>query len=161
MGIAPDRALVIDEAAGAFLALLLTGKGLSMPALIGIIMLTGIAAKNSILLVDYAIIAMKQGMNRHDAILDAARKRARPIIMTTMAMGLGMLPIALALGEGTEFRSPMAIAVNGGLITSTALSLVFVPAIFSLIDGLKTRLERVLDRVFHNQRPAAEEAPAE
>jgi HAE1 family hydrophobic/amphiphilic exporter-1 len=146
---------------GAFLALLLTGKGLSMPALIGIIMLTGIAAKNSILLVDYAIIAMKQGLSRNDAILDAARKRARPIIMTTMAMGLGMLPIALALGEGTEFRSPMAIAVIGGLITSTALSLVFVPAIFSLIDGLKTRLERVLDRAFHHQHATADEAPAE
>ena len=146
---------------GAFLALLLTGKGLSMPALIGIIMLTGIAAKNSILLVDYAIIAMKQGLSRNDAILDAARKRARPIIMTTMAMGLGMLPIALALGEGTEFRSPMAVAVIGGLITSTALSLVFVPAIFSLIDGLKTRLERVLDRAFHHQHATADEAPAE
>jgi HAE1 family hydrophobic/amphiphilic exporter-1 len=146
---------------GAFLALLLTGKGLSMPALIGIIMLTGIAAKNSILLVDYAIIAMKQGMSRHDAILDAAHKRARPIIMTTMAMGLGMLPIAMALGEGTEFRSPMAVAVIGGLITSTALSLVFVPAIFSLVDGVKTRLERLLDRAFHHQHAPTDEAPAE
>jgi hydrophobic/amphiphilic exporter-1 (mainly G- bacteria), HAE1 family len=147
---------------GAFAALLLTGRGLSMPALIGIIMLTGIAAKNSILLVDYAIIAMRQGMNRRDAIMDAAHKRARPIIMTTMAMGLGMLPIAVALGEGTEFRSPMAIAVIGGLITSTALSLVFVPAVFSLIDGLKTRLERRLDKMFHTQRDAEPgETPAE
>ncbi|MDO1557965.1 efflux RND transporter permease subunit [Brevundimonas sp. 2R-24] len=138
---------------GAFFALLITGRGLSMPALIGIIMLTGIAAKNSILLVDYAIIAMKEGMNKYDAILDAARKRARPIIMTTMAMGLGMLPIAMAFGEGTEFRSPMAIAVIGGLITSTALSLVFVPAAFSLIDGVKTRLERRLDKMLHHQIP--------
>ncbi|HAJ04444.1 MAG TPA: acriflavine resistance protein B, partial [Brevundimonas sp.] len=102
---------------GAFFLLLVTGKSLSMPALIGIIMLTGIAAKNSILLVDYAIIAMKNGMNRREAIIDAAHKRARPIIMTTLAMGLGMLPIALAFGEGTEFRSPMAVAVIGGLIT--------------------------------------------
>lgn len=136
---------------GAFFLLLVTGKSLSMPALIGIIMLTGIAAKNSILLVDYAIIAMKNGLNRREAILDAAHKRARPIIMTTLAMGLGMLPIALAFGEGTEFRSPMAVAVIGGLITSTALSLIFIPAAFSLIDGVKTRLERRLERAFGSQ----------
>lgn len=136
---------------GAFFLLLVTGKSLSMPALIGIIMLTGIAAKNSILLVDYAIIAMKDGMDRRAAILDAAHKRARPIIMTTLAMGLGMLPIALAFGEGTEFRSPMAVAVIGGLITSTALSLIFIPAAFSLIDGVKTRLERRLERTFGSQ----------
>ncbi|WP_029086167.1 efflux RND transporter permease subunit [Brevundimonas aveniformis] len=142
---------------GAFLALMLTGRSLSMPALIGIIMLTGIAAKNSILLVDYAIIAMKEGMGRYDAILDAAHKRARPILMTTLAMGLGMLPIAMAVGEGTEFRSPMAIAVIGGLITSTVLSLLFVPVVFSVIDGIKTRLERVLDRAFADQKAAADE----
>ncbi len=146
---------------GAFFALLITGKSLSMPALIGMIMLTGIAAKNSILLVDYAIIAMHKGMNRHDALMDAAHKRARPIIMTTMAMGLGMLPIALAFGEGTAFRSPMAIAVIGGLITSTVLSLLFVPVVFSLIDGIKTRLERILDRAFVGQRGEEETTPAE
>jgi HAE1 family hydrophobic/amphiphilic exporter-1 len=144
---------------GAFFLLLVTGKALSMPALIGIIMLTGIAAKNSILLVDYAIIAMQRGMNKHDAIMDAAHKRARPIIMTTLAMGLGMLPIAMAFGEGTEFRSPMAIAVIGGLITSTLLSLLFIPAAFSLIDGVKTRLERVLERRFGGQH--GEVKPAE
>jgi HAE1 family hydrophobic/amphiphilic exporter-1 len=148
---------------GAFFALLITGKSMSMPALIGIIMLTGIAAKNSILLVDYAIIAMKQGMGRRDALIDAAHKRARPIIMTTMAMGLGMLPIAAAIGEGTAFRSPMAVAVIGGLITSTGLSLLFVPVVFSLIDGLKTRLERRMNRAFGNRgaEAAAAERPAE
>ena len=145
---------------GAFFALLITGKSLSMPALIGIIMLTGIAAKNSILLVDYAIMAMKGGMKRNEALVDAAHKRARPIIMTTFAMGLGMLPIAAAIGEGTEFRSPMAVAVIGGLITSTALSLLFVPVVFSLIDGIKTRLERVLDRKFRHAHDHGE-APAE
>ena len=145
---------------GAFFALLITGKSLSMPALIGIIMLTGIAAKNSILLVDYAIMAMKGGMSRNEALVDAAHKRARPIIMTTFAMGLGMLPIAAAIGEGTEFRSPMAVAVIGGLITSTALSLLFVPVVFSLIDGIKTRLERVLDRKFRHAHDHGE-APAE
>lgn len=146
---------------GAFLALWLTGKSMSMPALIGMIMLTGIAAKNSILLVDYAIIAMRDGMARREALMDSAHKRARPIIMTTMAMGLGMLPIAAAIGEGTAFRSPMAIAVIGGLITSTGLSLLFVPVVFSLIDGVKTRLERVMARHFHHQHPAADEQPAE
>jgi HAE1 family hydrophobic/amphiphilic exporter-1 len=146
---------------GAFLALLITDRSLSMPALIGIIMLTGIAAKNSILLVDYAIMAMKGGMNRDEALIDAAHKRARPIIMTTFAMGLGMLPIALAFGEGTAFRSPMAIAVIGGLITSTALSLLFVPVVFSIIDGFKSRLTRFGGRLFHAQRDAdAEERPA-
>ncbi len=146
---------------GAFFALLVTGKSLSMPAFIGIIMLTGIAAKNSILLVDYAIMAMKQGMTKREALIDAAHKRARPIIMTTFAMGLGMLPIAAALGEGTAFRSPMAIAVIGGLITSTALSLLFVPVVFSLIDGVKTRLERRMAKAFHAQRGHHDhEAPA-
>jgi HAE1 family hydrophobic/amphiphilic exporter-1 len=126
-------------------------------------MLTGIAAKNSILLVDYAIIAMKQGMNRRDALMDAAHKRARPIIMTTMAMGLGMLPIAAAIGEGTAFRSPMAVAVIGGLITSTGLSLLFVPVVFSLVDGVKARLERQLARMFQGQRDMDEagKQPAE
>lgn len=146
---------------GAFLALLITDRSLSMPALIGIIMLTGIAAKNSILLVDYAIMAMKGGMDRNEALIDAAHKRARPIIMTTFAMGLGMLPIALAFGEGTAFRSPMAIAVIGGLITSTALSLLFVPVVFSIIDGFKSRLTRFGGRLFHAQRDAeAGEHPA-
>jgi HAE1 family hydrophobic/amphiphilic exporter-1 len=137
---------------GAVLALMLTGKAMSMPALIGMIMLTGIAAKNSILLVDYVIIAMKKGMAKREALIDAAHKRARPIIMTTMAMALGMLPIAAAIGEGTAFRSPMAIAVIGGLITSTGLSLLFVPVVFSLVDGVKTRLERLMSRKFVDQR---------
>jgi len=147
---------------GAFFALLITGKSLSMPALIGIIMLTGIAAKNSILLVDYAIMAMRDGMGRHAALRDAAHKRARPIIMTTMAMGLGMFPIALAFFPGTSFRSPMAIAVIGGLITSTVLSLLFIPVVFSLIDGIKIRLEKRLDRMFHAQHgPVGVETPLE
>jgi HAE1 family hydrophobic/amphiphilic exporter-1 len=95
--------------------------------------------------------------------MDAAHKRARPIIITTMAMGLGMLPIAAAIGEGTAFRSPMAVAVIGGLITSTGLSLLFVPVVFSLVDGVKTRLERRLGRMFQGQRDMDEagKQPAE
>jgi HAE1 family hydrophobic/amphiphilic exporter-1 len=129
---------------GAFILLLLTGQSLSMPGFIGIIMLMGIAAKNSILLVDYAIMSMGQGMSRHDALIDASRKRARPIVMTTVAMMAGMAPIALGLGTGSEFRKPMAIAVIGGLMTSTLLSLVFIPVMFTIVDSVGDKIGRKL-----------------
>ncbi|MFT4075885.1 MAG: efflux RND transporter permease subunit [Asticcacaulis sp.] len=118
---------------GAFLALIACRMSLSMPSYIGLIMLTGIAAKNSILLVEYAIMAMKNGMSRHDALIESARKRARPIVMTTVAMGAGMLPVAIG---HDSFRQPMAVAVIGGLITSTFLSLLFVPVSYELVDKL-------------------------
>lgn len=133
---------------GALGLLLATGTSLSMPALIGILMLMGIAAKNSILLVEYAIVARRdQGLERNTALLDAARKRARPIIMTTIAMGAGMLPIALGIGADAEFRAPMAIAVIGGLISSTALSLVYVPAVFTVMDDLEVWLGKKLGKL--------------
>ena len=126
---------------GAFGLLLLVGKPFSVPVLIGILMLMGIAAKNSILLVEYAIVSMgERGMTRREALLDAAHKRARPIVMTTLAMGAGMLPIAAGIGADTEFRAPMAIAVIGGLITSTLLSLVFVPVVFTVVDDIQAWL---------------------
>jgi HAE1 family hydrophobic/amphiphilic exporter-1 len=125
---------------GAFALLLLSGMSLSMPALIGMIMLMGIAAKNSILLVDYVIEAEKRGLPRRQALLDAARKRARPIVMTTVAMGAGMAPIALGIGTGVEFRQPMAVAVIGGLVTSTLLSLLFVPVVFGIVDRIRNFL---------------------
>lgn len=128
---------------GAFIALLITGKALSMPAMIGLIMLIGIATKNSILLVDYAILARRAGMGRTEALLDACHKRARPIIMTSLAMGAGMLPIALGIGADPSFRSPMAIAVIGGLITSTVLSLLVVPVAYALVDDLEAVLGRL------------------
>jgi HAE1 family hydrophobic/amphiphilic exporter-1 len=121
---------------GAFFALLITGTPLSMPAMIGLLMLMGIAAKNSILLVEYGIEARNAGQNRYDAMMDAAHKRARPILMTTVAMGAGMLPVALGLGEDVEFRQPMAIAVLGGLITSTLLSLLFVPVMYTILEDI-------------------------
>ena len=121
---------------GAILALLLTGKQLTTPVWIGILMLMGIVTKNAIMLVDFAIEFIRHGMERDAAIIDAGQKRARPIIMTTVAMIAGMVPSALAFGAGGEFRSPMAIAVIGGLLVSTALSLVFVPAVFSLMDDI-------------------------
>jgi multidrug efflux pump subunit AcrB len=99
-------------------------------------MLMGIVTKNAIMLVDFAIESVRNGMDRNAAIIDAGRKRARPIVMTTVAMVAGMLPSAFAIGAGGEFRSPMAIAVIGGLLFSTVLSLVFVPAVFTLIDDV-------------------------
>lgn len=120
---------------GAFIGLLIAQKSFSMPSLIGLIMLMGVATKNSILLVDYAIIARREGMARLDAIMDACHKRARPIVMTTIAMGAGMMPIALSWGASDQsFRSPMAVAVIGGLITSTFLSLLVIPAVFTFVD---------------------------
>jgi hypothetical protein len=119
---------VLSIPGGAFLALFITHTALSMPSMIGLIMLMGIATKNSILLVEYAIVARRDhGLNRWDALLDACHKRARPIVMTTIAMGAGMLPIALGFGTDPSFRAPMAIVVIGGLITSTFLSLLVIP----------------------------------
>ncbi|MDB5840427.1 MAG: efflux transporter permease subunit [Herminiimonas sp.] len=127
---------------GAFVALLITRQALSMPSMIGLIMLMGIVTKNSILLVDYAVLARLSGMNRFDALVDACHKRSRPIIMTTIAMGAGMMPLALGWGADPSFRSPMAIAVIGGLITSTLLSLLVVPAVFTYIDDFEHLLRR-------------------
>jgi hydrophobe/amphiphile efflux-1 (HAE1) family protein len=133
---------------GAFLALLITGTDLNMPAVIGILMLMGIADKNSILLVDYMLEMIHAGVPRREAIIRACEVRARPIIMTSLAMLAGMIPIALGLGLDTAFRAPMAIAVIGGLISSTALSLIFVPVLFDYVrdfeDWVTPKLKRLL-----------------
>jgi len=134
---------------GAFLALFLTNTALSMPSMIGLIMLMGIATKNSILLIDYVIMARREhesdaAFSRWDALLDACHKRARPIIMTTVAMGAGMMPIAIGLGNDPSFRAPMAIVVIGGLITSTFLSLLVIPVLFTYVDDGITLLRRIL-----------------
>ncbi len=128
---------------GAFLALFVTHTALSMPSMIGLIMLMGIATKNSILLVDYIILARREhGLDRWHAVLDACRKRARPIIMTTIAMAAGMMPIAMGWGVDPSFRSPMAIVVIGGLITSTFLSLLVIPVVFTYVDDAIHSLDR-------------------
>ncbi|MFG3453326.1 efflux RND transporter permease subunit [Stutzerimonas stutzeri] len=120
---------------GAFIALFVTATAMSLPAMIGLIMLMGIATKNSILLIDYIILARRDhGLTRQEAIIDACSKRARPIIMTTLAMGAGMLPVALGWGADPSFRSPMGIVVIGGLITSTVLSLLIIPVLFTYVD---------------------------
>ena len=132
---------------GAFAALLLVDLDLTLPAMIGFLMLLGLAAKNSILLVEFAIEREREGMSQHDALIEACRERARPIVMTTVAMAAGMLPTAIGYGEGAEFRQPMAVGVIGGLISSTLLSLVLVPVVYEFVDNLETWLAPRLGRL--------------
>jgi hydrophobe/amphiphile efflux-1 (HAE1) family protein len=132
---------------GAIVALAITAKPISLPVVIGILMLMGIVTKNAIMLADFAVEEMKRGVPRTEAIVDAGRKRARPIVMTTIAMIGGMLPSAFGEGSGGEFRSPMAIAVIGGLMSSTLLSLVFVPAVFAVMDDIACLSWRLFSRL--------------
>lgn len=137
---------------GALLPLVLTGTSFSMPVLIGLLMLMGVVTKNSILLVEYAIMSRRAGLSRFDALVDACHKRARPIVMTTIAMGGGMLPVALSLSGGdSSFRQPMAIVVIGGLMTSTVLSLVVIPVIFTFVDDVLLHLKRHRQLKVHPQ----------
>ncbi len=122
--------------------LLLTGDTINIMSLIGLIMLMGLVTKNAILLVDYAKILRRRGMSRTDAVITAGRTRLRPIMMTTLAMIFGMLPLALAIGQGAEERAPMARAVIGGLITSTMLTLLVVPVVYTLLDDFGVWVRR-------------------
>ncbi|MDK4715212.1 efflux RND transporter permease subunit [Rhizobium sp. CNPSo 4039] len=145
---------------GALLPLVLTGTSFSMAAVIGLLMLMGVVTKNSILLIEYAIMSRRQGMSRFDALIDACHKRARPIVMTTIAMASGMLPVALSLtGGDSSFRQPMAIVVIGGVTMSTLLSLIVIPVIFTFVDDLETVLKRLLRRIGLSPESATE-APA-
>jgi hydrophobe/amphiphile efflux-1 (HAE1) family protein len=141
---------------GAILALYLTNNAIGLSVVIGFLMLMGIVTKNAIMLVDFAIEAMAQGKTRTQAMIDAGHKRARPIVMTTIAMTAGMVPSAMALGAGGEFRAPMAVAVIGGLLLSTLLSLVFVPSLFTVINGLKDRSRALLGKILGANRPQSE-----
>ncbi len=145
---------------GAVIALILTGHALTMPVYIGLLMLFGIVAKNSILLVDFAIEEMRAGVDRETAIIDAGHKRAQPIVMTTVAMVAGMLPIAIGLHGDSSFRAPMAIAVIGGLLLSTVLTLLIVPAGFTLADDLERWIGPRLSRWLTNGGEDEQEAPA-
>ena len=140
--------------AGAILALLITNLPITTPVVIGILMLMGIVTKNAIMLVDFAVEAMHGGVDRTTAIIEAGRKRARPIIMTTIAMVAGMAPSALAFGAGGEFRSPMAIAIIGGLLVSTLLSLLFVPAFFVIMADVGRIFSRLIGRADRRVRRA-------
>ena len=132
---------------GAFGLLALTGNTLNMLSMIGMILLTGLVGKNAILLVDYTNTLRKRGYVRNDALLEAGPTRLRPILMTTSALVLAMSPIALKLGEGSEWRAPMAVTVIGGLLTSTLLTLVLIPAVYTIMDDFTGMLARAPLRV--------------
>ena len=144
---------------GVILALLLTGLPLSLPVIIGILMLMGIVGKNSILLVDFAIEEMRAGKTRIAAIMESGHKRARPIVMTTVAMVAGMTPVAIGWGGDSDFRGPMAIAVIGGLITSTALTLVIVPAVFTVLDDIERWIAPKASKLLAEQPAPSEPEP--
>jgi multidrug efflux pump subunit AcrB len=138
---------------GGLIALFIAGQPVTMPVFIGILMLFGIVAKNSILLIDFAIEEMSKGVPKFDAIVDAGHKRAQPIVMTTVAMTAGMVPTAISLGGDSAWRSPMGTVVIGGLILSTLLTLLIVPAGFSLADGLEKRIGPRLRRLLLTYEP--------
>jgi multidrug efflux pump subunit AcrB len=133
---------------GGLIALWLVGDPISLTVYIGILMLLGIVAKNSILLIDFALEEMDKGVPKYEAIMDAGHKRAQPIVMTTVAMSAGMIPTAVALTGDAAWRAPMGVTVIGGLLLSTVLTLVLVPGTFSLALGLETRIGPRLRRWF-------------
>ena len=139
--------------AGVVLALQASQNSVSMPVVIGILMLMGIVTKNAIMLVDFAVEREKHGVPQYEAVIDAGRKRARPIVMTTIAMVAGMIPAAMASGEGGEFRAPMAIAVIGGLIVSTLLSLIFIPSFYTIMDDTGHLVGKILGWLLRPNRP--------
>ena len=145
---------------GVAAALILTNSPISMPVLIGFLMLMGIVTKNAILLVDFAIEMRARGMERVAAVVEAGHKRARPIVMTSIAMSAGMLPSALGVGEGGSFRAPMAIAVIGGIIASTALSLVVVPSLFLIMDDVSRLLSWIFSPLIGKKEAEPEEPAA-
>ena len=145
---------------GGLILVALFGQSMSLPVLIGILMLFGIVAKNSILLIDFAIEEMATGADKREAILEAGHKRAQPIVMTTVAMVAGMVPTALSLGGDGGWRAPMGTVVIGGLTLSTLLTLLLVPAAFSLADGVEKRLGPALRRRLLTYDPVASHATA-
>ena len=138
---------------GGLLTLVITGQHLSMPVYIGMLMLFGIVAKNSILLIDFAIEEMARGASKFEAIIESGHKRAQPIVMTTVAMTAGMIPTAVSLTGDGAWRAPMGTVVIGGLIMSTALTLLIVPAAFSLADGVEKRIGPMLRRSLLTYQP--------
>jgi HAE1 family hydrophobic/amphiphilic exporter-1 len=138
------------------LSLLITGSTLNLMSMIGVIMLMGIVAKNAILLIDFAKWSEEEGMDRREALIQAGRVRLRPILMTTFALTAGMLPVALGVGEGADFRAPLGIAVIGGVITSTILTLLVIPTVYEILsdsrDWLVARLTRQPARLATQER---------
>jgi multidrug efflux pump subunit AcrB len=138
---------------GALMGLIVAHQSLGFYALIGIVMLMGLVTKNSILLVEHCLMSMKEGKTRMQAIIESGEARMQPILMTTVAMIVGMLPIALGLGSGAEARAPMAISIVGGLITSTLLTLLVVPVVFTYIDDFQNWLLRFMPKPQNKLQP--------
>ena len=129
---------------GVFFALFLFGSTLNIFSIIGIIMLMGLVCKNAILLIDFIKEALQHGESRYNAIMQAGQTRLRPILMTTAAMVVGMIPLALGIGEGAEQQAPMAYAIIGGVLTSTLLTLIVVPVIYTYLDDVKSGVFRLV-----------------
>jgi len=146
---------------GAFVSLLITGKAMDLFSMIGFVMLMGLVTKNSILLVDFALNGIKQGMTRKEAIINAGQKRLRPILMTTFAMLAGTLPVALGIGEEAGGRAGMGVAIMGGVIVSTLLTLIMVPAVFEFIDKVHAFIEKKFAIEFPKEFFVEGDAPAE
>src|SRR3954453_7443975 len=145
---------------GVVLALLITRDTLNIMSLIGVILLMGIVAKNAILLIDFAKWGVERGMGRHEALVEAGRIRLRPILMTTLALIAGMVPVALGHGEGGDFRAPLGRAVIGGVITSTLLTLFVIPTVYDILDGFRTWMTAKVWRRFVRTHPATATNPA-
>ena len=138
-------------------ALMLTGDTLNIMSLIGVILLMGIVAKNAILLIDFAKWSEEKGMPRHEAIIEAGRARLRPILMTTLALIAGMIPVALGAGEGADFRAPLGRAIIGGVVTSTLLTLLVIPTFYDILAGMRDRVGRLFRRT--PRKPVAHAGP--
>jgi HAE1 family hydrophobic/amphiphilic exporter-1 len=139
---------------GVVLALLITGNSLNIMSLIGVLMLMGIVVKNAILLIDFAKWGQERGKDRRTAIIEAGRVRLRPIMMTTIALIAGMIPVALGSGEGADFRAPLGIAIIGGVITSTFLTLLVIPTVYEILDDWRLKLNALFK---FPERPKTEE----
>ena len=145
---------------GVVLALWITHDTLNIMSLIGVILLMGIVAKNAILLIDFAKWSRAKGMPLREALIEAGRIRLRPIMMTTLALIAGMIPVALGRGEGADFRAPLGRAVIGGVITSTLLTLIVIPTVYEILDGWRERLARLFGRRPAERKALVEEGPA-
>jgi len=147
---------------GVMLGLAVTGLTINIMSLIGVILLMGIVAKNAILLIDFAKWSRERdGKALREALIEAGAIRLRPILMTTFALIAGMLPIALGSGEGSQFRAPLGVAVIGGVITSTVLTLVAIPTFYEILDETRERMMHLAGRLFRRGRPSASHAVPE
>jgi len=146
---------------GVMLALALTGGTLNIMSLIGVLLLMGIVAKNAILLIDFAKWRYESGLPLRESLVEAGRIRLRPILMTSFALVAGMIPVAMGVGEGAEFRAPMGRAVIGGVITSTLLTLLVIPTIYELMDKFRDRMARPFKRRFASAQKSAEHGPVQ